>query len=87
MVFEYDREKSDSNILKHGIDFEDVQQLWDDPERIEIPAKTVDESRFLIIGKIHDRIWSCVIPYRGEKIRIISARRSRDEEVQLYEST
>jgi uncharacterized protein len=85
MPFEYDEQKSKSNLEKHGIDFIDAQMLWDDEEFIEIPAKTTDESRFLIVGKIKGKHWSAVITYRGQNIRIISVRRSRDEEINLYE--
>lgn len=85
MPFEYDEQKSKSNLEKHGIDFIDAQALWDDEEFIEIPAKTTDESRFLIVGKIKGKHWSAVITYRGQNIRIISVRRSRDEEINLYE--
>lgn len=84
--FEFDSGKSRSNLKKHGIDFVQAQRLWLDPDLLEIPAKTVDESRFLVIGRIGDKHWSAVITYRDENIRIISARRSRDEEVELYES-
>lgn len=59
--------------------------LWDDPDLIEIPVKTIDEPRHLAIGKIAEKYWSGVITYRGEKIRIISVRRSRKEEVEIYE--
>ena len=86
MEFEFDKRKSQSNKKKHGIDFIEAQALWADPDRIEIPAKTVDEQRFLIIGKIVDQYWSTIITYRGEKIRIISVRRSRKEEIEIYES-
>jgi hypothetical protein len=85
MEFEFDAEKSQSNKQKHGIDFYEAQALWDDPDLIEIPVKTTDEPRFLIIGKIAEKHWSGVITYRGEKIRIISVRRSRQEEVDIYE--
>ena len=84
--FEFDSEKSTNNKKKHGIDFLEAQSLWNDPELIEIAAKTIDESRFLVIGKIENKFWSCVITYRNEKIRIISVRRSRKEEIELYES-
>jgi len=60
--------------------------LWEDPDRIEIPAKTTDESRFIVVGKISDKHWSTIFTYRGESIRIISARRSRKEEIEIYES-
>ena len=84
--FEFDPRKSKSNLEKHGIDFVQAQMLWLDPDLLEIPAKTVDESRFLVIGRIGDKHWSAVITCRDENIRIISARRSREEEVELYES-
>jgi uncharacterized DUF497 family protein len=85
-MFEYDLQKSQTNLVKHGIDFDEAQILWDDENRLEIPAKTIDEPRYLVIGKIKDKHWSAVITYRDENIRIISVRRSRNEEVELYES-
>jgi len=84
--FEYDDKKSQTNLTKHGIDFNDAQLLWDDPDLLEIPAKTTDEARLLIIGVIDRKHWSAVITYRGDNIRIISVRRSRVEEVEFYES-
>ena len=86
MTFEFDSEKSAANKLKHGIDFREAQALWDDLDYIEIPVTTVDEPRFLVIGKISGKHWSGVITYRGESVRIISVRRSRKEEVDIYES-
>jgi uncharacterized DUF497 family protein len=86
MEFEFDPEKSDLNKQKHGIDFFEAQALWDDPDLMEIPAKTTDEQRFLVIGKIFEKYWSGIITYRGERVRIISVRRSRPEEVDIYES-
>jgi uncharacterized DUF497 family protein len=79
-------EKNLVNKQKHGIDFIETQLLWEDPDRIEVPAKTIDEQRYVIIGKIAGKHWSAVFTYRDERIRIISARRSRKEEVKLYES-
>lgn len=84
--FEYDPAKSHSNLAKHGIDFVVAQKLWDDPDVLEIPAKTEDEPRFLVIGILDSKHWSAVITYRGETVRIISVRRSRAEEVALYEN-
>ena len=86
MRFEFDSIKSDTNKEKHGINFHEAQKLWDDPELIEIPVITSDEPRILVIGKISGKHWSGVITYRGENIRIISVRRSRKEEVAIYES-
>lgn len=84
--FEFDEAKSQSNLSKHGIDFVEAQLLWLDSDLLEIPAKTVDEPRFLMVGKIGNRHWSAVVTYRSENIRIISVRRSRAEEIELYES-
>ena len=84
--FEYDQEKSQKNLKKHGIDFDEAKLIWEDTDLIEIPAKSTDEERYLVIGKIDEKHWSAVITYRTPKIRIISVRRSRKAEVALYES-
>ena len=86
MEFEFDSSKSQSNREKHSIDFVEAQRLWVDADRIEILAKTEDEPRYLVIGKILQKYWSAIITYRNGKIRIISVRRSRVEEVEIYES-
>ena len=85
-VFEFDDIKSEANRVKHGIDFVDAQLLWSDPNLLEIPAMTEEESRYLVVGRINKKHWSSVITYRGANIRIISVRRARTEEVKLYES-
>ncbi|MBS3025780.1 MAG: BrnT family toxin [Dolichospermum sp. DET50] len=86
MEFEFDANKSATNKTKHNIDFIEAQKLWKDPHLVEVTANTTDEPRFLVIGKIADKHWSAVITYRSDKIRIISVRRSRTEEVNIYES-
>jgi len=86
MQFEFDPIKSENNKKKHGIDFIEAQALWDDPDFLEIPARTTDEQRFLVVGKIEAKLWSGIITYRSENIRIISVRRARDEEIEVYES-
>jgi uncharacterized protein len=85
MEFEFDPVKSAANQEKHGIDFGRAQELWRDSMRVEVPARTVDEPRWLVIGRIDGKHWSAVVTYREERIRIISVRRSRDEEVAIYE--
>ena len=85
MEFEYDPVKSEANRRKHGIDFRVAQALWSDPALLEIPARTTDEERFLVIARRRGKHWSAVITYRQQAIRLISVRRSRPEEVQLYE--
>jgi uncharacterized protein len=84
--FEFDTGKSESNRAKHGIDFIEAQGLWNDPMLIEIPAKTDDESRYLVIGLMDGKHWSAAITCRGINVRLISVRRARTEEVALYES-
>ena len=86
MVFEFDPVKSDTNKRKHGVDFVQAQELWEDPERLLVPARTQGEARFMMIGKMGQKHWSAIFTYRDETIRIISVRRSRDEEVQAYEN-
>ena len=86
MEFEFHSQKSAANKAKHGIDFVEAQALWDDPDLIEIPARTSDEPRLLVLGKIEGKFWSAVFTYRNEQIRLISVRRSRREEVAIYES-
>jgi len=76
---------NDKNKKKHGISFNEAQALWEDPDLIEIPIRTTNESRFMMIGKIADKHWSGVITYRGNAVRIISVRRSRKEEIDIYE--
>ena len=86
MPFEFDSQKSELNKIKQGIDFIEAQKLWDDPARVLIPAQTSDEPRYLLIGKVSEKHWSAVFTIRAESVRIISVRRSRDEEVEIYES-
>ena len=87
MEFEFDPKKSENNKKKHGIDFDEAQALWNDLDLMEIPVKTSNEPRFLVIGKISEKHGSGIITYRSGKIRIISVRRSRKEEVELYEGS
>ena len=85
-IFEFDDEKSIANKEKHGIDFHDAQRLWSDPYLLEFPARSDDEPRFLLIGRIAEKYWTAVITYRNGQVRLISVRRSRKKEVELYES-
>ena len=84
--FEFDKTKSINNKIKHGIDFIEAQRLWDDVDRVIIPAKKMDEPRYLLIGKIEHKTWSAIYTTRIGRIRIISVRRSCKEETKIYES-
>ena len=85
-VFQYDPKKSLANLKKHGIDFEQAQALWGDPNLLEVTARFEDEPRSLIVARHSNQYWSVVVTYRGDEVRIISVRRSRAAEVELYES-
>ncbi|KAA9132080.1 BrnT family toxin [Marinihelvus fidelis] len=86
LAFEFDKRKSGTNLEKHGIDFHDAQTLWKDPDLLQLRAKSEDEDRFLVIGRIGSKHWSAVVTYRNLRIRLTSVRRSRKAEVDLYES-
>jgi uncharacterized DUF497 family protein len=86
MEFEFDEQKSRANKAKHGMDFVEAQLIWDDSRALELPARTEDEPRSMVIGKIGEQHWSAIITQRGKRIRLISVRRSRKEERELYES-
>ena len=82
----FDQAKSTSNRLKHGIDFIDAQAIWQDDTHMVVAARAGTEQRFIVVGRIDDKHWSAVVTYRGDLVRIISVRRSRDKEVQAYGS-
>lgn len=84
MDVEFDSAKSAANLEKHGIDFIRAQALWSDPDRLEIPARSVDEPRTQVIGRIGDMVWSAFVTMRNDRIRIISVRRARDDEEATY---
>ena len=86
-MFEFDPNKSEANKLKHGIDFYMARRLWNDPKRIEIPARWVDEPRFLIIACMDKDIWSAIYTVRNKRIRIISVREARNNEKEIYYSS
>ena len=86
MPFQFDENKSLSNRKKHGIDFIEAQSLWNDPERVIIPSREMDEIRNMIIGRIEKTVWSAIYTIRKENIRIISVRKARENEKEIYES-
>lgn len=85
MVFEWDKEKSESNFKKHGIDFETARKIWLDENRIEIEAPYPIERRWVLIGAIEDKVWTAIFTIRDDAIRIISVRRSRTKEKKIYD--
>lgn len=85
MEFEFDPMKSTMNLAKHGIDFVEAQSLWEDEDRLEIPARTEDEPRSVLIAMLGQKLWSAFFTYRSGRIRLISVRRARQEERRLYD--
>lgn len=86
IIFEFDEVKSQANKVKHGIDFVEAQKLWLDDRLLIIPATTEHEPRYVAFGVIGGKNWTGIFTYRGANVRIISVRRSRDNEVEKYES-
>lgn len=84
MEFEFDEPKSQANKLKHGIDFVEAQALWEDELRLVEPARSEREQRYILVGTVDGKYWSAFFTYRGERIRLISVRRARREEVFRY---
>ena len=85
-MFEFDETKSASNMQKHGIDFESAKMLWKDPNRVEIPSRWLDEPRYILIARLENKLWSAIYTLREKRIRIISVRKSRDHEKEIYDS-
>ncbi|OYW61143.1 MAG: toxin [Bosea sp. 12-68-7] len=86
MPFEFDPLKSAANLAKHGIDFQQAQALWEDARLLEAPARTEGEPRFMAVGLIGQKHWSAIYVCRGDRVRIISVRRARSEEIEYYEN-
>lgn len=84
--FEWDPEKAEANLRKHGLSFERARTIWDDERRYYLrSANKTDEERWLVVGRVGPRLYfSAVITYRGECIRLISARSSTRREIERY---
>jgi uncharacterized protein len=89
MRFEWDEKKAESNFVKHGIQFEEAVTVFADPYLMftEDSSHSQGEERELAIGEMEDgSIIVVVFTMRGERIRVISARRATKRECQQYES-
>jgi len=85
MEFEFDPEKSRNNREKHGIDFNQAQALWNDSGLITLLSRYSEEPRYLAIGRVEGLHWTAVFTERSDRVRLISVRRSRQNERNLYE--
>ena len=84
MEFEYDPVKSKINVEKHGINFDHAKLLWLDEKRIVVPARSITEPREAIIAQHDDTLWAAIYMMRGDSIRLISVRKSRNKEREGY---
>ena len=86
MEFEWDEAKRRKNLEKHGIDFVRAKQIrLDDVLEVRSAQHRYSEPRHLAYGLISGRIIAVVFTWRGDKIRLISARRARHHERKAYQ--
>ena len=85
MNFEYNSAKSKANLEKHGIPLERAQELWAGPF-VQSSARSMDEERWMLIGKLDNRFYTCIFTIREDTIRLISLRRSRKNEEAAYDA-
>jgi len=86
--FEWDAGKSESNLVKHGVSFEAARRVFDDVfacERCDFDSMP-GEIRYVITGRASDIILTVVYTERGDRIRIISARKATHEQREYYRS-
>lgn len=89
MRFEWDPQKAASNVLKHGVSFEEAQTVFGDPLATTVPDPdhSVDEERWLTTGQTNQEQLLIVAHVdRGETIRLINARQATANERRTYES-
>ena len=84
MEFEFDPAKSGANLIKHGIDFVEAQQLWTDEFAASVEARSDTEPRSALIAEYNSKIWIAFFTDRESSIRLISVRRARDNEERIY---
>ncbi len=82
--FEWDEEKYKLNKEKHKIAFDDAKDVFNDQDRLEFESSKNGETRYLTVGKAFHAIIAVVYTTRDVIIRIISARRARQEERRAY---
>ncbi len=85
--FEFDPAKSAANRDKHGIDFFAAQELWSDARGLEVGPFMRGEVRFGRVARLGNDHWTAIFTRRGRRVRLISVRRARKDEVRRYEQT
>lgn len=90
LEFEWDIEKADANLSKHGISFDEASTAFADPLSLTIldPEHSEEEYRYLLLGtESSGRLLVISHTYREQRIRIINARIANKRELKDYEST
>ena len=88
MIFEWNIEKSVTNLRKHGVSFDEAEIAFEDVfaiEEFDAEHSTADESRFKMLAMAGEKIIVVAYTMRGENFRIISARKAERYERELYE--
>jgi len=88
MHFEWDEEKAELNLKKHGVSFDEAKTVFDDLFNVDFfdPKHSADENRFIIVGQSeNERILIVSYTERDDKIRIINARKVTPKERRDYE--
>jgi uncharacterized DUF497 family protein len=86
--FEWDNNKADSNLIKHGVIFPEASTVFGDPSAITFPDPdhSIGEKRWITIGMtLRDHILVISHAERGSRIRIVSARKATRHERGIYE--
>ncbi len=84
MKFEWDSVKAKANIARHGVTFEDAQAVFADTQAVESLDETTDEERWRLLGRAGSDILMVVYTERGDRVRIISARKASKREQEAY---
>ncbi|MBI1820321.1 MAG: BrnT family toxin [Nitrospirae bacterium] len=84
----FDKNKSEWTKENRGVDFMEARKIWSDSDSISVPAKVIGgETRFLQIGTLKEKVWTVCYTIRNDQIRIISVRRARNEEEEIYRNS
>lgn len=82
-MFEWDENKARANLAKHRVSFETVTECFEGP-MLEREDPHSDEDRIIALGAIEGVVFNIVYTYRGNRIRIISARKATRHDHKTY---
>jgi uncharacterized DUF497 family protein len=84
MKFEWDPAKAKANIARHGVSFETAQAVFADLQALELLDDSTEEERWRLLGRAASDILLVVCTERGDRVRIISARKASKREQEVY---